>query len=53
MSSVDLARLQFAATTGIHWLFVILTMGLVPLVAVMHTRAAYTRDPPAERSGSG
>ncbi|MBW5422074.1 cytochrome ubiquinol oxidase subunit I [Streptomyces sp. BG9H] len=45
MSAVDLARLQFAATTGIHWLFVILTMGLVPLVAIMHTRAAYTRDP--------
>ncbi|MGA4841087.1 cytochrome ubiquinol oxidase subunit I [Streptomyces sp. G45] len=45
MSAVDLARLQFAATTGIHWLFVILTMGLVPLVAVLHTRAAYTRDP--------
>lgn len=45
MSAADLARLQFAATTGIHWLFVILTMGLVPLVAIMHTRAAYTRDP--------
>ncbi|MFG2650727.1 cytochrome ubiquinol oxidase subunit I [Streptomyces sp. NPDC048436] len=45
MSAADLARLQFAATTGIHWLFVILTMGLVPLVAIMHSRAAYTRDP--------
>ncbi|WP_367048144.1 cytochrome ubiquinol oxidase subunit I [Streptomyces sp. Je 1-332] len=45
MSAADLARLQFAATTGVHWLFVILTMGLVPLVAIMHTRAAYTRDP--------
>ncbi|AZM51641.1 cytochrome ubiquinol oxidase subunit I [Streptomyces sp. WAC 01529] len=45
MSAADLARLQFAATTGIHWLFVILTMGLVPLVAIMHTRAACTRDP--------
>ncbi|MFH8561340.1 cytochrome ubiquinol oxidase subunit I [Streptomyces sp. NPDC017988] len=45
MSAADLARLQFAATTGIHWLFVILTMGLVPLVAVMHTRAVFTRDP--------
>ncbi|MFE5854701.1 cytochrome ubiquinol oxidase subunit I [Streptomyces sp. NPDC056500] len=45
MSAADLARLQFAATTGVHWLFVILTMGLVPLVAVMHTHAAYTRDP--------
>ncbi|MDR6981186.1 cytochrome d ubiquinol oxidase subunit I [Streptomyces sp. 3330] len=49
MSSAELARLQFAATTGIHWLFVILTMGLVPLVAFLHTRAAYTRDP-AERA---
>jgi cytochrome d ubiquinol oxidase subunit I len=45
MSAAELARLQFAATTGIHWLFVILTMGLVPLVAVLHTLAAYTRDP--------
>ncbi|MEU0689674.1 cytochrome ubiquinol oxidase subunit I [Streptomyces uncialis] len=45
MSAAELARLQFAATTGIHWLFVILTMGLVPLVAVMHTRAVFTRDP--------
>ncbi|MDP4511461.1 cytochrome ubiquinol oxidase subunit I [Nonomuraea turcica] len=44
MSAADLARLQFAATTGIHWLFVILTMGLVPIVAIMHTRAAFTRD---------
>jgi cytochrome d ubiquinol oxidase subunit I len=45
MSAADLARLQFAATTTVHWLFVILTMGLVPLVAIMHTRAAFTRDP--------
>ncbi|MGY0056406.1 cytochrome ubiquinol oxidase subunit I [Streptomyces sp. LZ34] len=45
MSAADLARLQFAATTGVHWLFVILTMGLVPIVAIMHTRAAFTRDP--------
>ncbi|MEU2712148.1 cytochrome ubiquinol oxidase subunit I [Streptomyces sp. NPDC007205] len=45
MSAADLARLQFAATTSVHWLFVILTMGLVPLVAIMHTWAAFTRDP--------
>ncbi|NKQ23720.1 cytochrome ubiquinol oxidase subunit I [Streptomyces galbus] len=45
MSAADLARLQFAATTTVHWLFVILTMGLVPLVAIMHTRAACTHDP--------
>jgi cytochrome d ubiquinol oxidase subunit I len=47
MDAVLLARLQFAGTTGIHWLFVILTLGLVPLVAVMHTRAALARDPQA------
>src|SRR5919108_5481115 len=47
MDAVLLARLQFAGTTGIHWLFVILTLGLVPLVAVMHTRAALARDPDA------
>jgi cytochrome d ubiquinol oxidase subunit I len=45
MDAVLLARLQFAGTTGIHWLFVILTLGLVPLVAVMHTRAALAGDP--------
>ncbi|MEC4017545.1 cytochrome ubiquinol oxidase subunit I [Streptomyces sp. H27-D2] len=45
MDALDIARLQFAGTTGIHWLFVILTMGLVPLVAIMHTRSALTRDP--------
>lgn len=44
MGTLDLARWQFAATTSIHWMFVILTMGLVPLVAIMHTRAAFTRD---------
>ncbi|MFI6316789.1 cytochrome ubiquinol oxidase subunit I [Nonomuraea sp. NPDC050556] len=38
MSVVDLARLQFAVTTGVHWLFVILTMGLAPIVAIMHSR---------------
>lgn len=45
MDTVELARLQFAGTTGMHWLFVILTMGLAPLVAVMHTRAGLARDP--------
>jgi cytochrome d ubiquinol oxidase subunit I len=44
MDALVLARLQFAGTTGIHWLFVILTLGLVPLVAVMHTRAAFARS---------
>ncbi|MEV0143813.1 MULTISPECIES: cytochrome ubiquinol oxidase subunit I [unclassified Nonomuraea] len=44
MNTLDLARLQFAVTTGVHWLFVILTLGLVPLIAIMHTQAARTRD---------
>ncbi|MFI6904806.1 cytochrome ubiquinol oxidase subunit I [Nonomuraea sp. NPDC050394] len=45
MDILDLARLQFALTTGVHWLFVILTLGLVPLVALMHTSAVRARDP--------
>ncbi|ONI75180.1 cytochrome ubiquinol oxidase subunit I [Actinosynnema sp. ALI-1.44] len=44
MDVVDLARLQFAGTTSIHWLFVILTLGLVPLVAITHTAAVLSRD---------
>lgn len=49
MSVVDLARLQFAGTIGIHWLFVLLTLGLVPVVAVLHTAAVRSGDP-ARRS---
>src|SRR5689334_20288196 len=37
-STLDLARLQFAVTTSIHFLFVILTLGLVTLVAITQTR---------------
>ncbi|MFI6796753.1 cytochrome ubiquinol oxidase subunit I [Streptosporangium canum] len=44
MDTLDLARLQFAVTTGVHWLFVILTLGLVPLVAIMQTRSLRARD---------
>jgi cytochrome d ubiquinol oxidase subunit I len=35
--SVDLARLQFGTTSLYHFLFVPLTMGLAPLVAIMQT----------------
>lgn len=45
MDPSDIARLQFAGTTSIHWLFVLLTLGLAPLVAVLHTWAALSRDP--------
>jgi cytochrome d ubiquinol oxidase subunit I len=41
---VDLARLQFAVTATLHFLFVALTLGLVTVVAVMQTRALHTED---------
>src|SRR5215468_3538867 len=37
ISTVDLARIQFAMTSLYHFLFVPLTLGLAPLVAVMQT----------------
>ena len=36
-TTVDLARVQFATTSIYHFLFVPLTLGLAPLVAVMQT----------------
>jgi cytochrome d ubiquinol oxidase subunit I len=46
---VDLARTQFAVTGSLHFLFVVLTLGLAPLVAIMHTRYAITGNPLHER----
>ena len=37
VSTVDLARIQFAMTSLYHFLFVPLTLGLAPLVAIMQT----------------
>jgi cytochrome d ubiquinol oxidase subunit I len=37
VTAVDLARIQFATTSLYHFLFVPLTLGLAPLVAVMQT----------------
>src|SRR4029450_359951 len=37
LTTVDLARIQFATTSLYHFLFVPLTLGLAPLVAVMQT----------------
>ncbi|MFJ3631582.1 cytochrome ubiquinol oxidase subunit I [Streptomyces sp. NPDC090112] len=45
MNVVDLARLQFAVTATLHFLFVALTLGLVTVVAVTQTRALCTKDP--------
>ncbi|WP_084958552.1 cytochrome ubiquinol oxidase subunit I [Thermoactinospora rubra] len=45
MDVVDLARLQFAVTGNLHFLFVVLTLGLAPLVAIVNTRWALTGNP--------
>ena len=37
VTTVDLARAQFATTSIYHFLFVPLTLGLAPLVAIMQT----------------
>ncbi len=44
VSAVDLARIQFATTSIYHFLFVPLTLGLAPLVAVMQTLWFRSRD---------
>jgi cytochrome bd ubiquinol oxidase subunit I len=43
-TTVDLARLQFATTSIYHFLFVPLTLGLGPIVAVMQTLWYRSRD---------
>jgi cytochrome d ubiquinol oxidase subunit I len=43
-TTVDLARAQFATTSLYHFLFVPLTLGLGPIVAVMHTLWYRTGD---------
>ena len=42
--SLDLARWQFASTTLFHYIFVPLTLGLTPLVAIMQTKWHRTGD---------
>ena len=37
MNALDIARWQFGITTVYHFLFVPLTIGLAPLVAIMQT----------------
>jgi cytochrome d ubiquinol oxidase subunit I len=45
MTSLELARVQFAVTTSVHFLFVVLTLGLVLLVAITQTRFVITGNP--------
>ncbi len=49
ISTLSLARWQFAVTTVFHFLFVPLTIGLGLLVAILQTASYRTRDPAWER----
>jgi cytochrome d ubiquinol oxidase subunit I len=49
MDTLDLARAQFATTTSFHFVFVLLTLGLVTLVAVTQTRSTLGGRPVLER----
>jgi len=49
MDPLPLARLQFATTTSIHFLFVLVTLGLVTLLVYLQTASFVTRKPVYER----
>ncbi|MDQ7910040.1 cytochrome ubiquinol oxidase subunit I [Phytohabitans sp. ZYX-F-186] len=49
MDPLLLARLQFATTTSIHFLFVLVTLGLVTLLVYLQTAWVVTRKPVYER----
>ncbi|MFG2047193.1 cytochrome ubiquinol oxidase subunit I [Micromonospora sp. NPDC048935] len=49
MDTLLLARLQFATTTSIHFLFVVVTLGLVTLLVGMQTAWVITGNPKWER----
>ncbi|NUO60255.1 MAG: cytochrome ubiquinol oxidase subunit I [Hamadaea sp.] len=49
MTVLEIARLQFATTTIIHFLFVLVTLGLVTLLVVLQTTWAITKKPMYER----
>src|SRR4051794_5194614 len=44
MDALDLARWQFGVTTVYHFIFVPLTIGLAPMVAIMQTQWVRTHD---------
>jgi cytochrome d ubiquinol oxidase subunit I len=49
VSVLDIARLQFATTTIVHFLFVLMTLGLVTLLVVLQTAWLITKKPIYER----
>ncbi|HEX5407782.1 MAG TPA: cytochrome ubiquinol oxidase subunit I [Pseudonocardiaceae bacterium] len=48
-TALSLARVEFAVTACVHFLFVTLTLGLLPVVAVFQTRWVATGGPVFER----
>jgi len=52
MTVVDISRWQFGITTVYHFIFVPLTIGLAPLVAVMQTVWVATGNTPGIGSPS-
>lgn len=44
MEATELARLQFALLAAVHFLFVLLTLGLGPVVAIFNTRWVRAKD---------
>ncbi len=46
MDALDVSRWQFGITTVYHFIFVPLTIGLAPLIAVMQTVWVATGNPP-------
>jgi cytochrome d ubiquinol oxidase subunit I len=44
VDATELARLQFAVLAAVHFLFVLLTLGLGPVVAIFNTRWARAKD---------
>ncbi|MFG3297309.1 cytochrome ubiquinol oxidase subunit I [Micromonospora chersina] len=49
MDPLLIARLQFATTTSVHFLFVVVTLGLVTLLVVLQTAGFVTGKPVYER----
>ncbi|GAA2218181.1 cytochrome ubiquinol oxidase subunit I [Micromonospora olivasterospora] len=49
MDPLLLARLQFATTTSVHFLFVVVTLGLVTLLVGLQTAWVVTGNPAYER----
>ena len=52
MDALDVSRWQFGITTVYHFIFVPLTIGLAPLIAVMQTTSRSGSPPASCRNSS-